>query len=116
MRTLFTFLLIISLFCSGFTWAKTREERCKEANELVFSQQKKNSNVLPDGLERKVAELCPDGAAVQFVNGLKSEFGKQIDQAILNYDSALKIDEHYSDAYGRKGLLQLSQNDHLPDA
>jgi tetratricopeptide (TPR) repeat protein len=110
MRTLFTFLLVISLFCSGFTWGKSKEDRCKEANELILSQQKKFPNVLPAGLEQKVIELCPDGAARQYVNGLKSELNKQVEQAVLNYDSALKIDEHFSDAYGRKGLLQLSQN------
>ncbi|NTV48693.1 MAG: hypothetical protein HGB32_03050 [Geobacteraceae bacterium] len=99
MKNLFTFLLVVSLFCSGFTWGKTKEGRCKEANELVFNQQKNDFNVLPDGLESKVAELCHDGAAVKFVKGLKCEFGKQIDQAVLNYNSAITIDEHFSDAY-----------------
>ena len=110
MKTLFTFLMIISLFCSGFTWGKTKEARCKEANELVFNQQKNNFSVLPDGLESKVTELCQDGAAQRFLAGLKSELSDQPEQAILNYDGSVKIDEHFFDAYGRKGLLQLSKN------
>lgn len=63
MRTLFTFLLIISLFCSGFTWGKTKEESCKEATDLLFNQQMKNPELLSDDLEQKVTDLCPDGAA-----------------------------------------------------
>ena len=110
MRTLFTFLFIISLFCSGFTWGKTREESCKKANELVFNQQKKNFSVLPDGLESKVTELCQDGAAQKFLAGLKNELSNQSERAIVNYDSAVNTDEHFFDAYGRKGLLQLAQN------
>lgn len=110
MRTLFTFILIISLFCSGFTWGKTREDRCKEANELVFNQQRKSFDVIPDGFEKKITELCPDGAAQKFILGLRSELGKQPDQAILNYDKAIKADEHMPDAYGRKGLLESSGN------
>lgn len=110
MKTQFMFLLIISLFCSGFTWGKTKEERCKEANELVFNQQRKNSNVIPDGFEKKISELCPDGALHEFILGLKSELGNHPDQAILIYESAIKIDPHMPDAYGRKGLLEASLN------
>ena len=110
MRTLLTLIIIISLFCSGFTWGKTKEERCKEANELIFAQQKKSFNVMPDGLETKVAELCKDGAAHFFLAGLKNEFSNQPERAILNYDNVINIDEHFFDAYGRKGLLQQTLN------
>lgn len=109
MRAYFPLFLIILLLCSGFTWGKSPEERCKEANELVYNQQRKSSDVIPDGLEKKVSELCPDGAAQKFVLGLKNELGKQADQAIINYASAINIDEHLPDAHGRKGLLEYAQ-------
>ncbi|MDD2732868.1 MAG: tetratricopeptide repeat protein [Desulfuromonadaceae bacterium] len=109
MRALFTFLLITSLFCSGFTWGKSHDDRCVEANKLVYNQQRNNSEVIPNGFEKKIAELCPDGAAHMFILGLKSELGKQPDQAMMRYDSAIKSDEHVPDAYGRKGLLELSR-------
>ncbi|MDD2898359.1 MAG: tetratricopeptide repeat protein [Desulfuromonadaceae bacterium] len=110
MRQLLIFLIIISLFCSGFTWGKSREERCNAANDLVFKQQNKNFNVFPDEIEGKVAELCHDGAANSFLSGLKNEIGKRPEQAIDYYDKAVAIDEHFYDAYGRKGLLQIALN------
>lgn len=109
MRAYFPLVLIVLLLCSGFTWGKSPEERCKEASELVYNQQRKNSDVIPDGFEKKVAELCPDGAAQKFILGLKNELGRQPDKAILYYDSAIKIDGHLSDAHGRKGLLESAQ-------
>ena len=81
MRYLFPITLLVMLFCSGFTWGKAKEERCKEANELVFNQQAKNPDSLPADLERKVAELCPGGAAEKFLSGLKSELSNQTDQS-----------------------------------
>ena len=110
MRVRFTIILIVSLFCCGFTWGKSREENCRAANELVFNQQIKNPDVLPDGLERKVTELCPNGAAQIFLEGLKSELGNQPDRAMPHYEYVIKIDEHFSYAYGRMGLLQQVQN------
>lgn len=110
MKLQLTFLCIILLCCSGFTWGKSGEERCREANELVINQQKKSFNAVPDELENRVTELCRDGAAQRFLAGLKSERNNQVGEAMLKYEGALKIDEHFYDAYGHMGLIQLSQN------
>ncbi len=110
MKTLFTTILILALFCSGFTWGKSKEESCWEAKELVFGQQLKNPDVVPNDLERSVNKLCPGGAAQKYIEGLKSELGNQVDQAMLQYKSVIKIDDHFSYAHGRMGLLQLKQN------
>lgn len=109
MKCLFAFVVIMSTFCTGFTWGKSHEESCKEAIELVSNQQRKAPETIPDSLEIKVTELCPNGAAQQFLLGVKNELGKRPDQAVLNYDNAIKIDEHMSEAYGRKGLIELSR-------
>lgn len=111
MKNLFLIMLFSALFCSGFTWGKSREESCNDADKLVFNHLKKSPDSLPNDLRRKVADICPGGAAEIFLDGLRYELGNQPLRAMDEYKNAIKIDEGFSCAHGRLGLLQIKQND-----
>ncbi len=105
-----TTVFILALLCCGFTWGKTSEQSCKDAIDLINNQQLKTPGTLPEILERKVTDLCPDGVAQKYLQGMKFELKNQNDQAIQIYEALIKNDEHIVDAQGRLGLLQFMQN------
>lgn len=104
-------LLLIVLLCSGFTWGKSKEERCEEAKKLITNHLKLNSVPIPDDLAKNVEKLCPDRAASYFIRGFNAEQQKNYSQAEQLYQDAVKFDDRFPDAYGHLGLLEAARND-----
>ncbi len=104
-------IIIITLLCCGFGWGKSKEQKCLDAQELIASQQSKNPVSLPEDLERQIRGLCSDGAAMEFIQGFRTELQGQSDRAMQHYEKSIKIDEHFADAPGRLGLLQMARGD-----
>lgn len=112
MRTLWiALLLILAFLCSGFSWGKSTEKKCRDASELIAIQQAKNPGSLPDKLEHQIRELCPNGAAAEYIQGLRFELQGQPDKAMQHYEESIHKDDHFADATGRMGLLQMSRDE-----
>ncbi len=101
-------LLSVALGClTGFTWGFG--DACKDAVEasqkipFISDEAKRTSE------EEDILRACPEGAAAQFIEGLKAERQGHVDVAIAAYRRALQIEPQFSVAQGNLGLLYLAR-------
>ncbi|HXC93708.1 MAG TPA: tetratricopeptide repeat protein, partial [Geobacteraceae bacterium] len=106
MRKIVLYIMMAAL-TTGFTWGKSSSEKCEEAKQLalgIVSTTARESMLKPVD---SIRELCPDGAAGQFINGYGFEIVGNLVRAMHSYKEALRIDPDFAPASGRLGLIYL---------
>lgn len=113
-RVALPLLAVAALLLSGFSW-NFSGGRCKEALELAKQLPGLQDDAARSMEEAKIVELCPDGAAAQYVAGLQAERAGALDAAVSAYRRALQHEPAMAVASGNLGVLYL-QRGMLDDA
>jgi len=113
-RVALPLLGITALLLSGFSWG-FGGDRCKEAAELANQLPGLQNEASRNADEAKIVQLCPDGAAAQYVAGQQAERAGALDAAVSAYRRALQIEPSLAVASGSLGVLFL-QKEMLDDA
>ncbi len=103
-------LIILATLTSGFTWGKSSSDRCEEAKQFALGLTSTSDRGSRLEAEASINELCPDGAAAQFMKGLASEQSGNSERALLSYREALRLDPAFYPANGRIGLILFEKN------
>lgn len=113
-RVTLPLIAVTALLLSGFSW-NFGGDRCKEAVELAKQLPSLKDDAARSSEEAKIVEICPDGAAAQYVAGQQAERAGAVDAAVSAYRRALQNDPSLAVASGNLGLLYL-QRGMLDDA
>jgi tetratricopeptide (TPR) repeat protein len=101
-------LAVTALLLSGFSW-NFGGSRCKEALDLAKKLPGLQDDATRTQEEAKIIELCPDGAAAQYVAGQQAERAGSVDTAISAYRRALQDEPSLALASGSLGVLYLQR-------
>jgi len=102
-------LLAVTLLATGFSWPFPSSGGCRDAKRLILELPAQASDAKRADTEKRVAELCPTGAAGHYLRGLQFERGGNSDQAIQEYKETLSIDPDFYPASGNLGLIHLQK-------
>ena len=109
MKRIIPFIMMAAL-TTGFTWGRSSADKCDEAKQLAFGITSTTGRSSRIETEASIRQLCPDGAAGFFINGLAYEVAGNAEQALLSYRETLKLDPEFGPANGRIGLIYLAKN------
>ncbi|WP_243369889.1 tetratricopeptide repeat protein [Geotalea sp. SG265] len=97
------------VFLCGFDWGFGIKDKCTEAKKLATELNEIKDDASRGDSEAKIAELCPEGAAVHFARALNFERNGALDKAIAEYQESLREDSDFAAANGNLGLAYLKK-------
>jgi len=98
---------MIAGLTTGFSWGKTSAEKCDDAKQLALGLTSTSGRESVSTTVESIKQLCPDGAAGQYIDGYGYEIAGNPVRAMHSYKEALRIDPDFSPARGRLGLIYL---------
>lgn len=101
-------LIAASMLLTGFSW-NFGADKCRDAQEIAAGLPQIPDESTRLKQEEKVLELCPDGAAAQFVAGVQAERAGNPDSAAAAYRRALQKEPEMALASGNIGLIYLQK-------
>lgn len=101
---LLSIAFLASLNC-GFDWTFGLAGKCSQARKIVLGLGEKKDDPAREQNEKRVLDLCPEGAPGHFVRALKYERAARPDDAISEYQECLKDEPDFPKASGNLGLL-----------
>lgn len=102
-------ILPYALPAGAFEWGRVFGDRCGQAREIAIKVIKEQNDEQRRADERRIDELCPDGPAVHFLEGVRSEQTGNLDKAIKEYQETLRLDPDFAEARGNLGVCYLQK-------
>lgn len=102
-------LLVIAVLNCGFSWNSGTQDHCGQARKIVESLGSDSSAPQRAQAEKNILDLCPDGGATYYLQGLSLEAARNVTGAIEAYRTASRKDPLLAEAKGQLGLLLLQQ-------
>lgn len=97
-------LAIVASLACGFDWTFGLSGKCNQAKKIVSVLEEKKDNTDREQTEKRVLDLCGDGAPGHYVKALQRERVYDLDGAIAEYQECLKKDPAFPLASGRLGF------------
>ncbi|MRR54544.1 MAG: tetratricopeptide repeat protein [Deltaproteobacteria bacterium] len=104
-KSLLLVLAVLASLSCGFDWTFGLSGKCNQAKKIVSVLEEKKDSVEREQAERKVLELCGDGAPGHYVKALQRERESDLDGAITAYQECLKRDAAFPLASGKLGFV-----------
>ena len=103
-KSLVLVLAVLASLSCGFDWTFGLSGKCNQAKKIVSVLEEKKDSVEREQAEKRVLELCGDGAPGHYVKALQRERVSDLDGAIAEYQECLKSDPAFPLASGRLGF------------
>src|SRR5919198_4704603 len=104
--TLWILIVLAPLNCA-FDWGFGVKDTCGEAKRIVAKLDGIANADERNKAEKRVVQLCPDGAAGHYISALNRERKGDGDGALAEYRAALQADTAFPEAHGNVGLILL---------
>lgn len=102
-------ILMYALPAVALEWGSMFGDRCGQAREIAVKWVKEQNDEQRRADERRIDDLCPDGPAVHFMEGVRNERAGNLDKAIKEYQEALRLDPDFAEARGNLGTSYLQK-------